>query len=122
MTDERIFIQRMGAEQGPFSRVELQAMAARGSLKGGTLIRQENGTWFPASELPDLFSNRDWLVAVLLSIFLGGFGVDRFYLGYTGLGLLKLFTLGGCGLWTLIDIILIALGQVRDSDNLPLKR
>lgn len=122
MADERLFIQRMGAEQGPFTRMDLQSMALRGTLKGGTLLRLENGSWFPASELPDLFSDKDWLVALLLSIFLGGFGVDRFYLGYAGLGVLKLFTLGGCGIWTIIDIILIAVGQLRDSDNLPLKR
>jgi hypothetical protein len=122
MGDDRFFLQRQGAEQGPFTRLDLQAMATKGSLKGSTPLRADNGAWFPASDLPGLLSDKDWLAALLLSIFLGGFGVDRFYLGHTGLGLLKLFTLGGCGIWTLIDIILIALGQVRDSDNLPLKR
>ena len=122
MADERLFLQRMGTEQGPFSRADLQAMAVRGSLKGSTPLRMEGGNWFPAVELPGLFSDKDWLVALLLSIFLGHFGVDRFYLGHAGLGVLKLLTFGGCGVWTLIDIILIAVGQVRDSDNLPLKR
>lgn len=122
MADGPFLIQRMGTEQGPFTHQELNAMALSGNLKSSTLIRSVNGTWFPASELPGLFSDKDWLVALLLSIFLGGLGVDRFYLGHVGLGVLKLVTFGGCGIWTLIDIILIAVGQLRDSENRPLKR
>jgi hypothetical protein len=56
-------------------------------------------------------------VALLLSISLGFLGVDRFYLGYGILGLLKLGTLGGCGLWWAIDILLIATGALRDADG-----
>lgn len=65
-------------------------------------------------------TQRELIVALLLSIFLGQLGVDRFYLGYIGLGLLKLFTFGGCGVWWLIDIILIATRKVNDSDGQPL--
>ena len=67
-------------------------------------------------------SRRDWLVTLLLAIFVGKFGVDRFYTGHIGLGLLKLFTCGGFGIWWMIDIILIAVGSYRDSDGLLLEK
>ena len=53
--------------------------------------------------------------ALILSILLGEFGIDRFYLGYTGLGVLKLVTFGGAGIWWLIDIIKIATGKLKDA-------
>jgi TM2 domain-containing membrane protein YozV len=65
---------------------------------------------------------KDWLVALLLSIFLGSLGIDRFYLGYTGLGILKLITCGGFGVWWLVDLILIAAGKMTDKTGQPLVR
>ena len=65
---------------------------------------------------------KDWTVALILSALLGTFAVDRFYLGYVGLGILKLLTLGGCGIWWLIDVILIAMNKLPDAQGNPLRQ
>ncbi|MBS5660437.1 MAG: TM2 domain-containing protein [Clostridiales bacterium] len=62
------------------------------------------------------------ITALLLSIFLGSIGVDRFYLGYIGLGIVKLITCGGFGIWSLIDIILIAVDKLPTKDGQPLTK
>lgn len=55
--------------------------------------------------------------ALILSILLGGLGVDRFYLGYAGMGILKLFTAGCFGVLYIIDIINIATGKLLPADG-----
>lgn len=57
--------------------------------------------------------------ALILSILVGGLGIDRFYLGYTGIGVLKLLTGGGLGILWIIDILNIANGQLGPSDGSP---
>jgi cytosine permease len=58
----------------------------------------------------------------ILAWLLGGFGADRFYLGQTGLGILKLITLGGCGIWAVIDMVITGLGSRTDLQGNPLVR
>ena len=62
-------------------------------------------------------SDKNWLATLLLCLFLGGIGVHRFYVGKVGTGILQLITLGGCGIWTLIDLITIITGSFTDKDG-----
>ena len=90
------YCQNCGAETGPNAEV---------CIKCGVKLKSQAK------------SGKDWLTALLFSIFLGYIGVDRFYLGYVGLGILKLLTCGGFGIWYIIDLILIATNKLKDSEG-----
>lgn len=62
-------------------------------------------------------SDKRLLPGFLLCFFLGIFGAHRFYAGKVGTGLLQLFTLGGLGIWTLVDLILLVTGNFRDGNG-----
>ncbi len=62
-------------------------------------------------------SEKNWLTTLLLCIFLGSIGVHRFYAGKIGTGILMLITCGGCGIWTLVDLIMIITGKFTDKDG-----
>lgn len=150
-----------GQVYGPVDMATLQAWIAEGRIVETTeLVDPIDGSRLPAGSAPALMGlfpapgsyprpvapspyagyphpqayvgpPRSKLVALLLAIFLGGFGVHRFYLGQAALGasMLALFFLGfvSCGItwiplgiWSLVDVILIAVGNVRDSNNQPL--
>jgi hypothetical protein len=74
-----------------------------------------------AMAAPGGVSDKEKMTALLLSIFLGYFGIDRFYVGHTGLGIAKLLTAGGCGVWWLVDVILFATNGVKDSQGRTLR-
>lgn len=68
---------------------------------------------------------KDWLTTLLLAILpvmIGFSGIHRFYCGHIGTGILMLITLGGCGIWTIIDIVRIANGTFTDAYGNPLVR
>ena len=62
-------------------------------------------------------SDKNWQTALLLSIFLGWSGADRFYVNRPLLGITKLLTFGGYFVWWIVDIVLIANGKMRDGDQ-----
>lgn len=66
-------------------------------------------------------SEKGFVPTILLCFFLGMLGVHRFYVGKIGTGILMLITLGGLGIWNLIDFILIVTGSFKDKDGLPIK-
>jgi hypothetical protein len=120
-TEPLFFVQLMGAGDRLFSVQELGQMAKTRTIQSSTLVQhKDQGYPVAASTVPGVFSSRRYVTTLLLSFFLGGLGVDRFYLGQTGLGIGKLLTLGGCGIWSLIDLILIAMRNVTDVDGKPL--
>lgn len=91
------------------------------------------GDKFPSYALNDLFNQlenidystasiqlsqaKDPIITLILSIFLGTLGIDRLYVGDIGLGILKLITCGGCGIWTIIDWFII-MNRVKEVNYL----
>lgn len=91
-----------------------------------------NGKYFPEDKMPLLreqlqnvddskyativsLQYKNPTTALILSLFLGGYGIDRFYIGDTGLGIGKLLTCGGIGFWAIIDWFLI-MGSTREKN------
>lgn len=65
---------------------------------------------------------KEWLTTLILCWLVGIFGVHRFYTGHTGIGIAQLLTMGGCGIWTMIDLIMIITGKFTDANGQPLKK
>ncbi|XP_049638683.1 TM2 domain-containing protein 3 [Suncus etruscus] len=72
---------------------------------------------FPKMRYCNWTGGYKWTTALALSVTLGGFGADRFYLGQWREGLGKLFSFGGLGIWTLLDVLLIGVGYVGPADG-----
>ena len=67
-------------------------------------------------------SDKKMVTACLLCFFLGGLGIHRFYVGKTGTGILMILTLGGLGIWVIIDFVMIVTGGFKDSEGKDLQR
>ncbi len=137
-----------GKIYGPVSRSELEQWVNEGRVHAQCHISAESAQqWIWAAEMfphlapvqaetppapsyarpyhnPGPVSDRSRLVAGLLGLLLplaGFHGIHRLYTGHIGLGILMLITCGGCGIWQLIDVILVFAGSVTDIDGRPLQ-
>ena len=115
-------VQIPGQPDSPVDTFTLSAWAKTKVIQPNTQVTDvETNRTFAASQIPGVFSDKEYIIALLFSIFLGYFGIDRFYMGQVGMGIGKLLTGGGCGVWWLIDVILIATRSSNDSAGRPLK-
>ena len=109
------------AEQKEMSFTELKSVMTE--LKGGDLsFKEKVALKLFKKKIVKNFQKasgegKSQLTAVLLAFFLGGIGVHRFYLGYTLIGVIQILTLGGLGIWSLIDFIRILTGSLQPKDG-----
>ena len=80
-------------------------------------ITKEKKEYKPSDEISD----KEFIPTLLLCLFVGMLGVHRFYVGKIGTGVAMIFTLGGLGIWVLVDFILICIGSFRDTDGRIIK-
>jgi TM2 domain-containing membrane protein YozV len=78
-----------------------------------TVVEQKEELSSPAAAK----GGKSQIIALVLVALVGGIGIHRFYLGYTWQGVVQLLTLGGCGVWSLIDLIRIITGDLKPKDG-----
>lgn len=81
------------------------------------VAEQRQGTMSSQGQISD----KGYVPAILICLFLGGLGVHRFWVGKIGTGILMLLTLGGLGIWALIDLVMIICGKFTDKQGRLIK-
>lgn len=105
--------------KSPVSEPVTAAPAPAASVAYDQVPRFPNGK--PSvDEMGEPIATQSRLAAAILCWFLGIFGIHRFYVGKVGTGVLMIFTLGGLGIWALIDFIMILIGSFRNKEGLKL--
>jgi TM2 domain-containing membrane protein YozV len=116
---------KLASADGNISYKELKAIATE--VKGSKLSLKERiglklfGKKITSKTVAPLSganaAGKSQMVALILCFFLGCLGIHRFYLGYTWQGVVQLLTLGGCGVWALIDFIRIIIGDLQPKNE-----
>lgn len=113
-----MFCKHCGAEVSDQAVICVKCGCQLQPLASPTITIETNGTATTSTTIvPEGVSEKNGVTAVLLCFFLGGLGIHNFYLGRTGIGIAQLFTLGGCGVWALIDFIVLLTGSYKDSEG-----
>jgi TM2 domain-containing membrane protein YozV len=109
------------AADGKVSYREMKSIAE--DLKGSKLTLKEKialklfGKKIASKANAAAADGKSQVIALILVLVVGGLGIHRFYLGYTWQGVVQLLTLGGCGIWALIDLIRIITGDLKPKDG-----
>jgi TM2 domain-containing membrane protein YozV len=90
-----------------------QGMGGMQPYQGGPMQGQQPGAMAAGP-------GKAWMTTLLLCLFAGTLGVHRFYTGHMLFGVIQLLTFGGCGVWTLIDLVFIITGKYTDAQGRPL--
>jgi hypothetical protein len=91
-----------------------------GGYPGGGPMMGPQGA--PGMAGPGGVSDKTWTMTLILCLVAGTIGVHRFYVGKIGSGIAQVLTFGGCGIWTLIDLIMILTNKFTDAQGRPLAK
>lgn len=101
------------APKAKVSKVAQVKAAVKLNKEIKTLVKEAKKNNMPAAQA----EGKSQVIALILAVLVGALGIHRFYLGYTGIGIAQLLTLGGCGIWALIDLVRIITGDLKPKDG-----